>query len=93
MRIGFEGSVDFLKFIQKLNEQNLENVNSNNLTIVKSMNFGQNLLQKNYPFGKDNIQKNGFYYFGEFLQEFGFDRLIATEIADWNTKKGKSGNN
>ena len=63
------------------------------MTIVKAMNFGQNLLQKNGLFSKNNIQKNGFYYFGEFLQESGFDSLIATEIADWNTKNGKSGNN
>lgn len=96
MKIGFGGSINFLKFIQKLNEQNLENINSNNLTIVKAMNFGQNLLQKNGLFSKNNIQKNGFCYFREFLQEFGFDgliALIATKIADWKTKNGKSRNN
>ena len=71
MKIEFKDSVNVLKFIQKLNEQNLENINSNNLTIVRGMNFGQDLLEKNSSFGQYNIQKNGFCYFGEFLQEFG----------------------
>lgn len=85
--------LNILKFIKKLNEINLENINSVDLKNILPINFGQKLTQTGGAFGKTNIEKESLYYFGEFLQDFGFDGLIATEIADWNSKTGKSGNN
>ena len=86
--------LNVLKFIKKLNEINLESIQSNDLKNILPIDFGQNLAQITGTFGKYRIEKESLYYFGEFLQEFGFDGLIAIENSDWNkNKNNKNGKN
>ena len=71
--------LNVLKFIKKLNDANLENIQSDDLKNILPIDFGQKLPQITGNFGKYRIEKESLYYFGEFLQEFGFDGLVIAK--------------